>query len=43
LELHAKLPVNGEIITFDNYEFKILTADQKRIKRIKVSINSPSE
>lgn len=43
LELHSKLPVNGEIITFDNYEFKILTADQKRIKRIKVSINSPSE
>ena len=43
LELHSKLPLNGEIITFDNYEFKILTADQKRIKRIKVSINSPSE
>ena len=38
LELHTKLPITGEIITFENYEFKIMAADQKRIKRIKVII-----
>lgn len=41
LELHTKLPVNEEVISFENYEFKILSSDQKRIKRIKVSIKVP--
>ena len=39
LELHSKLPVTGEIITFENYVFNIVAVDQKRIKRIKVIIN----
>ncbi len=39
LELHSKLPGAGEIITFENYVFNILAADQKRIKKIKVIIN----
>ena len=38
LELHSKLPDINEIITFENYSFKIVAVDQKRIKRIKVSI-----
>lgn len=39
LELHSKLPGTGEIITFENYVFNIVDADQKRIKKIKVIIN----
>lgn len=38
LELHSKLPRSGEIITFENYVFSILVADQKRIIKIKVII-----
>ena len=38
LELHSKLPDSGEIITFENYVFKIVAVDQKRIKKIKVII-----
>lgn len=38
LELHSKLPDTGEIITFENYVFNIIAADQKRIKKIKVKI-----
>jgi putative hemolysin len=38
LELHSKLPATGETITFEKYVFHILAADQKRIKRIKVTI-----
>ncbi len=39
LELQRKLPNIGEVITFENYEFKIVAVDQKRIKSIKVVIN----
>lgn len=38
LELCSKLPGTNEIITFENYIFKIVAVDHKRIKRIKVSI-----
>lgn len=38
LELNSKLPGTGEIISFENYEFKIVAVDQKRIKKIKVII-----
>ena len=38
LELHSKLPATGEIITFKNYVFHIVAADNKRIKQIKVII-----
>ncbi|NJN24884.1 MAG: gliding motility-associated protein GldE [Cyclobacteriaceae bacterium] len=38
LELNSKLPGTGETITFENYVFSIVAVDQKRIKRIKVSI-----
>jgi gliding motility-associated protein GldE len=38
LELNSKLPGTGEVISFENYEFRIIAVDQKRIKKIKVII-----
>lgn len=39
LEINNKLPVVGEKITFQNYDFGVVAADKKRIKKIKVTIN----
>jgi len=38
LELNSKLPGTGELISFENYEFRVVAVDQKRIKKIKVII-----
>ncbi len=38
LELHHRLPHAGEEIVFKNFIFKIIAADKKRIKKIKVTI-----
>ena len=38
LELHQRLPHAGEEITYDNFVFKIIAADKKRIKKVKVTI-----
>lgn len=39
LELKGKLPEKGDRITYLNYTFVVLEVDQKRIRRIKVSID----
>lgn len=38
LELHGSLPKVGELITFERFTFLILTADQKKINRVKVTV-----
>ncbi len=38
LELHSKLPGTGEVINFEKFAFNIMAVDQKRIKKIKVTI-----
>jgi len=39
LELHGKMPEKNTVVTFLNYEFKVLTVDRRRIKMINVTIN----
>jgi len=38
LELNGDLPVQGQIITYNNFTFKIESVDKRRIKRVKVTI-----
>ena len=38
LELYGSLPKVGELILFDRFTFLILTADQKKINRVKVTV-----
>ena len=38
LELQGEIPEKNTTITFRNFDFKILTVDQRRIKKIKVTI-----
>jgi putative hemolysin len=38
LELHSSMPNAGDKITFDRFMFTIVSVDQKRIKRIRVSV-----
>lgn len=40
LEIHGKFPRKQEIITFFEYSFKVEVMDKKRIKQVKVTINS---
>lgn len=37
LEIGGKIPVQGDVIHFDNFDFKIESADKRRIKRVKIS------
>ena len=37
LEIAGGFPVRGEVISFNNYDFKIEAVDRKRIKQVKVS------
>lgn len=39
LELHGALPANDEKITYGNFIFTILSVDQKRIKRVRITVN----
>ncbi len=39
LELHSKMPLVGEKITFERYTFTVVSVDHKRIKRIRVHIS----
>jgi CBS domain containing-hemolysin-like protein len=43
LELNAHLPKMGQIIPFNNYEFKVESVDARRIKRVKVSFKPKDE
>lgn len=38
LELHSSMPNAGDKITFDRFQFTIVSVDQKRIKRIRVTV-----
>lgn len=38
LEIAGGFPVKGEVITFNNYDFKIEAVDRKRIKQVKVTL-----
>jgi len=38
LEIAGGFPSKGEVITFNDYEFKIEAIDRKRIKQVKVTI-----
>jgi putative hemolysin len=38
LELHGSLPKVGEQIKFEKFTFTILTVDQRKISRVRVTI-----
>ena len=38
LELHSSMPDAGDRITYDRFNFTIVSVDEKRIKRIRVTI-----
>jgi len=38
LELHRAMPNAGDKITYDRFLFTIVAVDQKRIKRIRVTV-----
>jgi len=38
LEWHNSMPKVGDTIAFEQFEFTILTVDERRIKRIRVEI-----
>lgn len=40
LELNSKLPKNGTKITFEDFEFTVLAVDARKIKKVKVHIQS---
>ncbi|MDA1120623.1 MAG: gliding motility-associated protein GldE [Bacteroidetes bacterium] len=40
LELNAKLPNAGEVISFDRFDFTIVSVDPRRIKDVRVHINN---
>jgi len=39
LEIYGKFPKKNEVINFENFKFKVEAVDQKRIKKVKVTIN----
>jgi gliding motility-associated protein GldE len=39
LEIYGKFPKKNELIKFENFKFKVEAVDQKRIKKVKVTIN----
>lgn len=41
LEINSKLPLSGEKIHFKNFTFTVVSVDQRRIKRVRVSIKRP--
>ncbi len=43
LEITGKFPTRGEKVSFENYTFTIESADKRRLKRIKLSINEIAE
>lgn len=42
LELHKSMPAAGDKIDHNQYQFTILTVDEKRIKRVRVVITDPA-
>ena len=43
LELHGKMPEKNSVVSFREYDFKVLTVDKRRIKMINVTINEKKE
>ncbi|MBP6284720.1 MAG: gliding motility-associated protein GldE [Paludibacteraceae bacterium] len=43
LEMKGEIPKAGDIITYEHYTFEIMSADKRRIKTIKLTINEPSQ
>lgn len=43
LEISGKFPAINETISYENYDFTVLEIEKLRIKRVKLSINPPSE
>jgi putative hemolysin len=41
LELHGSLPKVGDKIKFEKFAFSILTADQRKINKVKVTVDEP--
>ncbi len=41
LERHNSMPNAGDKITYDRFVFTIVAVDQKRIKRVRVSVTEP--
>lgn len=39
LEVYGKMPEKNTVVTYQEYEFKVLTVDKRRIKMINVTIN----
>ncbi len=42
LEMEGKIPGKDHLIHFDDFDFKIIAADERRIQKIKVTINENS-
>jgi gliding motility-associated protein GldE len=40
LELTGEIPLTNQVIKFGNYQFKIVSSDKRRIREIRVTINS---
>jgi gliding motility-associated protein GldE len=43
LELHGKMPEKNTVVTYLEYDFKVLTVDKRRIKMINVTINEKTD
>lgn len=43
LEMVGRLPKHDEVITFEDYSFKIVSVDKKRIRQVKVTLPKESE
>ncbi len=42
LEMEGKIPEKDHLISFNNFDFRIIAADERRIQKIKVTINENS-
>jgi gliding motility-associated protein GldE len=43
LELHGKMPEKNTVVSYLDYDFKVLTVDKRRIKMVNVTINEKKE
>lgn len=43
LELHGRMPEKNTVVSYLEYDFKVLTVDKRRIKMINVTINEKTE
>lgn len=37
MEINQNIPIRGDVLTYENFEFKIESADKRRVKRVKVT------